>query len=83
MHALRTGGRDRFVAGELQGIRAKVGDVEVFTTDAERLVVKLAPTGEVAFIEMADGMVILHPGPLDKVLDLLRKHQVLDDLASE
>lgn len=83
MLALKSNGSDAVdpLDGHVTGIKAKVGDVSVTTSETIRLYVVVLSSGKCAYKERDDGYVTVHPKWLDKALENLRTHQVLDDLA--
>ena len=83
MLALRRGGQDITdpVDGRVTGIRVFVGDTEICTTDTVKLLIRIHATNKDAYSEWDDGSITVCPPELDAVLEILRSHQVLDDLA--
>lgn len=83
MIALKCNGRDDIdpLDGHVTGIKARIGDVMVSSTEEVRLYVVVLSTGKFAYRERDDGYITINPRILDKALENLRLHQVLDDLA--
>jgi len=84
MAALRRRGEDTLdTLGTVVGIQAVVGGVTISTSLEHRLMVLVAPRGKprTALFIQTSGKVSFFPEARNRALDILRREQVLDDLA--